>query len=632
MRYAVASLLLLLILACCQLQPQSTPPTPPPASGWTLYPSASASFTPLRALDDRYLWMASGWGGSILQYDIQSDRLTTFTDVDGLPLSRRNIISLRTSGDGRCILGVEWDRAVFVWSPQKSWRRLPLPANGLDVADVGFDSGDNPLVLFRPANNSRTCTFFTWINHEWTKKFKTPIPGASDFIPVAGGFLVRGYDKSTAFYWVSSSDPAAPRRLPGLVPDLNRVEYVRLGDRVFLLAPERVKDPAAPAFPYVRAITTLREVVPGGLTLTPQSAPQYLDLPSRSFRPFALAFTPGQRAVCTFDPSTAWEGSIDNAYHLVPVRDLHGNLWCAGQRFAQGQWQSPSGTRHDALGLRVIDQTQFHFDAAADAFKRNVPQSYGEHFSAWDAPHRTAWVGKTFDSPVIDFIDFSSSPPRILRTVRRPPGCGWPQILDARGNWWCFPAVRLSPDGNFRSYPVETQHLWMNPKSGDIWARSHPGDLKFDPATDAFVPTPAIPWDDLSFRIGRYQLARRPRSDGNESLMIKTPDRWQTWDLPTSDHFGVRSTEDGRLNDRLLVSTVHGVWEYNGHTDRWVRLYSWGARHVAFDTAGRRLIAGGPSVLAYTGDPFLDSHATITPELETSPSLFELTYPDCPLE
>lgn len=146
--------------------------------------------------------------------------------------------------------------------------------------------------------------------------------------------------------------------------------------------------------------------------------------------------------------------------------------------------------------------------------------------------------------------------------------------------------------------------LWYQRKTGAIFAYEHPDFLRYDAAANQFTKIPAqTVHDAFAVQVGNWELSLLPSQwyDSMPSLMARTETGWEEFPL------GRGSTRPARYGDRILFigRDRDGVWEYDGSSDRWVRLHS-GHFHVAFDPDGRRILANHHTILVYDGDPFED--------------------------
>lgn len=625
----IAAACMAFMLSGCCSKPSATLPADAlhrPTGKWSIF-SGAADYHWVQAVTTRYLWM--GTYAELVRYDAVENKRERFDDRHGLPLSANRIERIRAWDDGSCILLLERASRLLHCSSDARWQRLPdLPGDWRPV-DVGFDVDGGMLALARPPEGETGSAIFKLTGRRWQEQRRLALP-AYGLVAFKDHWLIKTSfgRRDSGLAAIAKAGNAQPVRVPGILPDENGLGYFRVGGRIYMTATERFGSQAG--FPWPRALLCVREITPEGV-VTSGDGPQLFDQKKQAFEPFAMALDhSGQLEVKIAGAAPlkleAREGPV-----VFPVRDLGGNIWLPDRLFRDGKWEVTTLPTHRELFQSGVVRTDKVWLDEQNQWRRRLPREYAE-FRAADASGRRFWALRDTRSATMELLDAQAT---VLRVLPREPHWSLPFITDAGGNLWLISVtgplrgadsaiIRISTQGAVKKYAVRSVgDLWLSP-TGEIWAASHPENLRLDRATDTWTPADdAALYEAFAFELGGRQWSLIPTGHtvSRTMLMEKVDGRWVE-----------AATYAARSGNRLLLCNgYHGVWEFDAAGRRWVQL-SRGLFHVGFDAAGRRILALAASTLVYDGDPFADeAYRHWLPTGEKGPlNLFEASHPLCP--
>jgi hypothetical protein len=320
-----------------------------------------------------------------------------------------------------------------------------------------------------------------------------------------------------------------------------------------------------------------------------------------------------------------WQGG--GFRNCFPLRDTNGHIWHCGEQWDGKTWQVIKHGYELGLPKRrsVLDPARAKLNDAGTTWEDLFPDEPGPLpgrssalLWAYDPSTRRAWMRVGNE---LRHIEFRPKGQKIIRRVRDPniklPSL---RVRTPDGHWWGTAAVgkvsrrrpvyasrviRLAGD-ELRAYPMSRPHFLFLDSNKNVWVRSRSRKFfKYDPQEDKFVA--AEPYEDSSFRMGRYTLSAVPEMAEWCRLYEKRNGKWDLFmtDYYKRHHFWLDGRAGAMLRgDRMLVRAGGlGLMEYNGKEDRWVRLGP-GNELPRFDDRGRRITAGRNFVLVFDGDPF----------------------------
>jgi hypothetical protein len=665
------------------------------ASRWRVFPSGEQSHWIQSFDDHYLWMKGGLWCGEVQQYDMAERRMNRFTSRDGLPLNTRGVESLVAGDDERCLLILDDEKQPYLWTQDVGWQRLPeLSMQGRDeLADVAFDTDGRILALVRRADGLRyrSATIHVLDNDQWLALGIIDLPYAARLLAFPDAYMLLYLDKGVRFARINRTDmgvdllPDSPGRLDTRYPQI-----VVLGDSNYLVttSPMRHSDP--PSFPPIRTLNVIRQVTADGLVQTSSDRPLFIDLADQTFKPMNLRVLPERRVVLEIPGVEPLELDARSGLTLMPVRDRNGDIWLGKHLYRDGRWMSPYISRSDIFGSRAANTARVRFNDDEDRWVRTVPVDHDE-YSVVDPAGPIAWVLEDYKSPTMQLIDFGSCPPKVLRQVQREEDWGLPRFEDREGNWWMWRwnVIRLAPDGTVKRMTVNRPpDLWMIPATGEVWTNDDRGYLRFDPATDAFIEqTEDAFFEAMSFKVGgnRYAIipgegmsifSMRKRRNGEwipigegavhrDRILIN--DRRGVWEYDASrdrlvrlhdtDGFDVAFDSEGRR----LLANHHVILLYDGdpftdpnaqqlaslddaeHAVLVTCIKLLHSPHQALqDYAEKRLKALSPLIIptleSIADDPTTPAHVraalnNVAGSLggPPPPSLFELTFPSCPV-
>jgi hypothetical protein len=215
---------------------------------------------------------------------------------------------------------------------------------------------------------------------------------------------------------------------------------------------------------------------------------------------------------------------------------------------------------------------------------------------------------------------------------------GWmlPQAQSADGDAWSVGISRTDPPNwetvwvivritasGVRRYPCALANLNMARDSkGDIWALGFGGNYRlgtgriegcrYDAKADAFVKGDPLEAFAVCVANKKFSCVLN-----GSPPYCKSEDGWHPFVSP----FGPASVyvNDGAFRGDCVLMRIDGVgvMEYNAKLDKWIRLIDCSGNLAAYDSRGRRIIAGSYFVLAYEGDPWAGVQADTAGQADT---------------
>jgi len=371
---------------------------------------------------------------------MKKQKLTVFTERDGLPLSTNGVERLIASDDGRCLLMLEHEPRLFLWQEGLGWRSLPPAGASHEVKDIAFDSDGRIIVLatdkVEPARQT-SCTILRLVADEWREARTAKLSRASAIVPFDDAYMIKTYDGRRKLFRVDKSADAEPVELPGELLDENRLKYFHVAGKTYMATLVPMEHPELPRFGGVRVMQTLREITPEGVVLTSNDAPQFLDLRSGAFQPMSISVQPGRKVVCEMPSIGPWEVDVHGGATIFPIMDVNGDVWLPTGTYRNGQWVPTAGSKHEVHGIEAARTERAFYDADESRWRRVVPPEYGS-FSIVDPKKKLAWVVSDYKAPTMRLIDFSGKEPRAIKEVQREADWGLPSFQDSQGRWWMW--------------------------------------------------------------------------------------------------------------------------------------------------------------------------------------------------
>jgi len=594
-----------------------------PAGKWSCW---SPQYMNPRCITPKALWF--GWHGNLWRVDRKTDKVETFSVLDGLPLEH-GLLRVAAAADERCAIltgepgssralpGGKGDPPhIFLWDPQRPWRAIAAPENCEEVFDIGFAADDRLLALVKIGRDVRYERFLLTelVNNRWREVRQ--VDEAQLLIPLPEGVMLgRMGGEASTFTFLPADANGEPKKfdVPHGHPYSPHADSFRAGGKTF-----------ARIFGNFQGLF-LSQVGPDGLRDIPAGRYWCWDAKAGGAVPYSIVRSDDERAVLR-PAAPAALPEIDAPWHELesfwPMLDPDGRMWLNGRRWDGRQWESfelPS--RFPGYPWRARQYDRLSLDTARRRWVTADPR-IPLWATCYDPNGHSAWVRAPYkmDSQSGRLVQVRQRGDKL--EVLRSPGLedwtGTPRLQSLGGDWWwcghtgtesrTYRVLRLTTDG-LRTYAVPAFRLSRGPR-GEVWAAvaeaGSNGETtyrRYDAASDSFVQ--AEPWEDFAFTFGTHRLSYMPVDDDDVNsttkLYCQVDGRWEPFITPYSP-FAAEVSNHAVHAGRLLVSVANsGVLEYDAATDRWTLLAEWPARGT-YDAAGRRIITCN-CVLVYEGEP-----------------------------
>jgi len=567
------------------------------------------------ALSRGGFWFFSA--AKIWRCDPNTDKLTVFTPLDGLPLDTCLVEHMAAAEDGRCAVQMG---GIYLYRPSAGWRRLPAPS-GRQVWQIGFGPAGKLHALSDDEIGRPGSVIRTWDGNAWNVAVATP--AYQRFVPLSDGFLlhvpaVAGRDSPWALHQPLDGSAAAGYGQPE--PFASVMSDMQHRGRTYCLVRQRNK--------IRTGLVRLYEAAGGRLTAEPNTVA--LDMRDDCLLTLNAGGDPWDLSYTLVSPRSAFKAPVparewNRLVGTVPVRDPRGRLWLGNERLEGETW-------------RVVAPRAADFAPPARA-----PAPAGAVRPPAAAAVRHLWRqesdrGKNYWR----YYEVAGGGQKLLLTMPAPNMVGGPSVPAPDGTWWGamrtynetpekFYAARFEAtgEGKIHLYPCERgiaggfmPQLALSP-GGRLWVWTEKHNLRYDPGADKLVADE--PWEDFSFAWGDWRLSMAGKvSSFGAAVYVKEGGAWRPLTDPFSHH-PVRGTPGMIRGDRMLMAADGvGMLEYNVTTDNWAVLHSSSGFRARFDDAGRRVLIGWRCTLVYDGDPFAPTGQADRAEAEAFSQILKL--------